>query len=451
MVNELKIEVKEETRDRFARITQTKIGQKVISTPNFCVQLQDTDELDLYLKLKEENQSELLTTNVVRFVDMRKALWRLHPKTPKDVLMEVRKDKYSLFFEKQVLLIDPSMEYLYYMPKREEFKKNTYTPKSILEYLNEIETIRKESEYTLGNKKAYKSFESKKDTHHRQFWRKLVDDKNIKSTQDRFEIIRAFLQCDLDYGVDAILPPVPLIDDEEMLKVAIKMNTDTKELARGKKHCATYFLFKSSVLSDWSLLDKALRYIGENASESLVAIKFKNLDLTNKDLQTERDNYREFMSTLELFSRTFKNRACIVLENNCQSFVSPIVGFDVVSSSFTNFDLEFSFGKHPPYGKYLHPNLLIHRPFDKMKEIYEEIGALPHNCSYCRSVKVEKLQDFSASQWYVVRRGHVASFMDEWFGYIKKAIKQDKNIELIVDRLKNSKIKILEDLLPNHQ
>ncbi len=83
MDNELKIEVKEEIRDRFARITKTKIGQKVISTPNFCVQLQGIDELDLYLKLKEENQSELLTTNVVRFVDMQKALWRLIQKLQK--------------------------------------------------------------------------------------------------------------------------------------------------------------------------------------------------------------------------------------------------------------------------------------------------------------------------------------------------------------------------------
>ena len=132
MDNELKIEVKEEIRDRFARITKTKIGQKVISTPNFCVQLQGIDELDLYLKLKEENQSELLTTNVVRYRRHAKGIMENDPKTPKDVLMEVRKDKYSLFFEKQVLLIDPSMEYLYYMPKREEFKKNTYTPKSIL-------------------------------------------------------------------------------------------------------------------------------------------------------------------------------------------------------------------------------------------------------------------------------------------------------------------------------
>lgn len=106
MVDELKIEVKGESRDRYSRITETKIGRKVVSTPNFCIQLQDSDELDLFIKLREQYPSDRLTTSVVRFVDMRQALWRLHPKVPKDVLMQVRKDKYSFFFEHQVLLKD---------------------------------------------------------------------------------------------------------------------------------------------------------------------------------------------------------------------------------------------------------------------------------------------------------------------------------------------------------
>lgn len=450
MDNKLRIEVKEESRDRYARLTKIKIGQKIISTPNFCTQIQDTGELELFIKLREQYPSDRLTTNVVRFVDIRQALWRLHPKTPTDVFMQVRKDKYSLFFEKQVLLIDPSLEYLYYQPRINGFQTNPYTPRSIIDYINEIEKLKRETEYKLGKRKSYKSFESKRDSHHRQFWRELADEKSIESNQKRFELIRSFLQCGLDYGADAILPPVPLIDSEEMLEIAQKINDDTKELSRGKRHCATFLLFKSSALSDWSLLDKALGYLAENSSESLTAIKFKYLDLTSKDSQTERDNYREFMSSLEFFTRTFKNRACVVLENNCQTFVSPLAGFDIVSSSFTNFDIERSFGKHPPYGKWLDPVLLIQRPWKDMKRIYANHGMLPHGCGFCRSVKVKELEELSADDWYIVRRGHVALFMDEWLGYIEKAIKDDKNIELIVDRLSNSKIQILKDLLPRN-
>jgi hypothetical protein len=448
MADTLKIEVKEEQRDRCARITRTRIGQKVISTPNFCVQLQDSDELDLLIELKEQNPSDRLTTSVFRFVDMQHALWRLHPKVPMDVLMQVRKDKYNLFFEHEVLLKDPSLEYLYYLPRMNGFQTNPYTPRIILNYVSEIRKIQHETEYTLGKKKAYKSFEAKRDMKHREFWRNLCDEKNKESNQKRLNLIRSFLQCDLDYETDAVLPPTPLIDSEEMLEIAQKMNDDTKELARGKKHCATFFLFKSSVLSDWSLLDKALRYIVENASESLTAIKFKYLNLTNPNLQRERDNYRDFMSNLEFFTKTFKNRACLVLENNCQSFVSPIAGFDVVSSSFTNSDVEFSFGKHAPYGKWLDPKLLTQRPWKDVQDMYETNGMIPHSCDYCRSVKVKELKQLPPNQWYVIRRGHVASFMDEWIGYIRKAIDDDKNIELIVDRLANSKIGILKDLLP---
>lgn len=450
MDNKLKIKVKEQNRDRYARITQTRIGQKVIQTPNFCTQLQDTDELDLFIRLKEEYPSNRLATNVVRFVDLRNALWRLHPKIPTDIFMQIRKDKYSLFFEHQVLLIDPSLEYLYYLPRMNGFQTNPYTPSTIIDYLREVERLKRDSEYKLGKKKSYRSFESKRATHHRRFWRGITDDTSKESNQKRFEIIRSFVDCTLDYRAEAVLPPVPLIDSDEMLEIAQKMNDDTREFARGKKHCATFLLFKSSALADRSLLDKALEYVLENSKESLTVIKFKYLDLTKKDSQTERDNYREFISNLEFFSRTFKNRACLVLENNCQCFVSPLTGFDIVSSSFTNYDIEHSFGKYAPYGKWLDPKLLIQRPWKDMTTMYKIHGALLHNCGYCKSVKVERLEQLKPDEWYVVRRGHAVSFIDEWLGYIEKAIKDDKNIELITDRLANSKIQILKDLLPRN-
>ncbi len=251
----------------------------------------------------------------------------------------------------------------------------------------------------------------------------MADEQNKESNKRRFDLINSFLKCDLDYKADVAIPAVPLIDDHKMLEIAKKMNSDTKELARGKKPCATYFLFKNSALSDWSLLDKALEYINENSKETLTVIKFKYLDLTNKDRQTERDNYREFMSTLEFFGRSFRNRACMVLENNCQSFVSH-AGFDIVSSSFTNYDIEGSFGRFAPYGKYLDPKLLIHRPWNDMIEIYGDKKVLPHACPFCKGVTVHKLGDLKPSEWSAIRRGHVASLMDEWFGYLAKSIKR---------------------------
>lgn len=74
MDNTLKIEVNETARDRHARVTKTKIGQKIISTPNFCTQLQDPSELDLLIRLKMEYPSDRLTTSVVRFTDVQQAL-----------------------------------------------------------------------------------------------------------------------------------------------------------------------------------------------------------------------------------------------------------------------------------------------------------------------------------------------------------------------------------------
>jgi hypothetical protein len=448
MENDLKIIVKEEHRDRYARLTQTKIGQKIVPTPSFCVQLQDPNELDLMLRIKEQAPYERLATNVVRFVDMQNALWRLHPNTPRDVFGVMRKDRYSLFFENQVLLLDKSLEYLYYQNRMHGFHGNPYTSRLIIDHINKIDTLKEEAKRS-DNKRTAKSFESKKDTLHREFWRDLADEESKTSNRKRFDLINSFLKCDLDYNADVAIPAVPLVDDDEMLEIAKKMNSDAKELARGKKPCATYFLFKNSALSDRALLDKALEYIMENSRDTLTVIKFKYLDLTNKDRQTERDNYREFMSTLEFFGRSFKNRATIVLENNCQTFVS-YAGFDIVSSSFTNYDIEHSFGKFAPYGKYLDAKLLILRSWKDMTTIYNTKKVLPHACYYCKNVSVDRLEDLKPDEWWVTRRGHTASFMDEWFGYVSKAIKKDKNVELIVDRLANSKVQILKDLLPRN-
>ncbi len=151
MENELKITVKEEYRDRYARITQTRIGQKIVPTPSFCVQLKDSAELELMLRIKKQYPCERLTTNVVRFVDLRNALMMLRPETPRDIFGVLRQDKYSLFFENQVLLIDKSLEYLYYQNRMHGFYTNPYTPKIIMEYLIKLEHL-KEGEASNSRK-----------------------------------------------------------------------------------------------------------------------------------------------------------------------------------------------------------------------------------------------------------------------------------------------------------
>ena len=85
-----------------------------------------------------------------------------------------------------------------------------------------------------------------------------------------------------------------------------------------------------------------------------------------------------------------------------------------------------------------------------MRKMYEIHGTLLHNCGYCKSIKVKRLEQLRPDEWYVVRRGHAVSFIDEWLGYAEKAIRDDKNIELVTDRLANSKIQILKDLLPRN-
>lgn len=245
------------------------------------------------------------------------------------------------------------------------------------------------------------------------------------------------------------MPPAPLIDSEEMLKIAIEINDIAKRIARIRNmHCATYLNIKSTALKSDCLMDKIKMAVYENSSKILTVFKFKNLDLPLPNAEIPRGNYRDLMLELAHFNQDFKDRACMVLENSSQSFVSPFAGFDFVSSSFTFYDREPpSYSEHPPFGSYLDPIKKIHVPFDEVAESYEKLGRLRCPCQNCKDIKVSDLRLLKPQEWNVKRRIHVAMYLNHWMEYVKRAVKE-RNTELVRDDFSNSKISNPKDVLP---
>jgi hypothetical protein len=436
MAGELTLQVSELDRDRYTRITSIDFNKKKVRAPCFVTQIHNPYEFNIYFDLKQRYSPTQLDAFVVRYPDVPSILRRVQPNVSNDILGRVRDDKYTLFMKDNLFLIDPAMDYLFYNAKLDSFSLNHRTPQCIIDYASKLRTEKKNLDPKI-------SFESRKDKLHKEFWHKRVD-----SNSEKMAFVKSILGYERDSGVDILLPPTPLIDCEEMLKIAIEINDTAKEIARiHNKLCATYLNIKSTLLKSDQLMDKIKMAVYENASRSLTVFKFKNLDLTLPNALVQRENYRQLMLDLAYYSKDYKDRACMILENSTQSFVSPFAGFDFVSSSFTFYDKDISRSTHPPYGSYLDPIGKIHLPFDDVARSYDELGRLRCTCESCKEVKVPDLRELRPEQWNVIRRTHIPMSMNHWMKYVIRAVKE-RNTELVRDNFANSKVSNLKDVLP---
>lgn len=433
MVKDINLQVLEQDRDGFSRVTEIKIGKKTITTPCFTTLIQNSRELDLFLNLKLGYAPSRLGAFIVRFFDTTDVLRKIQPNVKMDVLGRIREDKYSLFIKNHVFFVDPCTEYLYYPTKIRSFLAHPNTPEVVADYLYKLQ--REKNCQTKG-------FSKRRDQMHKNFWKQICEDDKTK-----INFVKRFLEHQMVCGVDMVIPPVPLITDKTLFKIAVELNTTSKEISRGRRPCASYFLAKQSILNNDNLMAEINQSLLENSSKTLTIFKFKNLDLTRPSYVVQRDNYRELMLNLAYLSREMQNRSSMVLENSFQAFASIFAGFDLVSSSFTMFDNDIGYSEHPPYGKYFDPRMKIHRKFDDMVETYRKLGRLPCPCEACREVKLPDLEMISSTDWYKLRRSHIPLYMNHWMKYVERAVKE-KNTALARDTFVNSKITILKDLLP---
>jgi len=436
MVEDLTLQVAEQDRDRYTRVTTIELNKKKLSTPCFVTQIKNKYEFDIFFSLKEKYFPTQLDGFVVKYPDVPSVLRKVQPNIKNDIFGRVREDKYTLFMKRNLFLIDPATDYLYYDTNLDSFLLNHNTPQCIIDYATKLRMEKK-------NKDPKVSFNKRKERLHKEFWKK-----RISSDSEKISFVKTILDYQRRSGADILLPPAPLIDSKEMLKIAIEINNVAKGIARiHNKQCATYLNVKSTVLKSDELMDKIKLAVYENSSKSLTVFKFKNLDLSLPRAVIPRDNYRRLMIDLAYYHQDFENRACMVLENSHQSFVSPFAGFDLVSSSFTFYDRSISYSEHPPYGSYFDPIAKIHIPFDNVAKGYDKLGRLRCPCQSCKDVKVADLRLLKPKQWNVIRRMHIPLYMNHWMMYVIRAVKE-KNTELVRDSFSNSKVSNLKDILP---
>jgi hypothetical protein len=432
--------VKTLDEDRFARATEVTLGEKAILTPNFCTLVKKAEELNSLMRLSLLTETEYLGSYIIRLFDT----WdTIMPKLRNQNQMRLLQNKKSVedfflrFNRKNITLIDPSLEYLlyeFYAGKFPRILRKIRRAKQLdilLHYLEEREAKKEaipEGEYEIWKK----SF-------HKKFWYSL--DRN---PLQRSKFVGDFIDLETMCGSDIIIPPVPIVDSEGMLDIAMRINNLTKAISPRTKPYATYFLLQKGVLRNDKLVQKIIALVKTDPTQ-LTIIKIKNLDLWNSGRITQRENYKNLMDAMYETRKRDPSKLYIALENWYQSFASACYGFNIVSTSMHGYDRDSEFGKNVR-GSWFDPDLMYYRPYEELEKLMKNNeNRLPCSCPICKGVS--DLNKIDPDSWNMLRREHYVLTMNEYMRMIRHAI-EDRNIELAREKLANSELSRLKNLIP---
>jgi hypothetical protein len=439
------IVVKTLQSDRFARTAEVRINEKVIHTPNFCTLVQNERELDSLINLSMLSGTKHLGTFAVRLFDVpRIILSRLEGRSQISLTsLKSVQEPFLRFLQKSLFIVDPALEYLLY-----EFHANKFA-----DAINELRTKPKQLDVLLqyiedrAKKKAEISeseYEVWKKAFHRKFWVELDRDQAARN-----KFVGDYLDIETMCNAEIVIPPVPVVDSENMFDIAKGINSFTKTIAPRTKPCATYFLFQKALLSNDSLIDKVANYL-RNDPTQLTIIKIKNLDIWLAGSVEQRENYKKLMDVMFEVRTKNPQKIFMALESWYVSYAAACYGYNIVSTTMTGFDRDSDYGTNT-YGSWFDPDWMYYIPFDTLKDKIlknTKKHLLPCYCAVCK--KIKNLSDVSKDDWYNYRREHYVLTMNEYMRQISQAI-TDRTIELAREKLANSQLSLLQGLVPRQE
>jgi len=318
-----------------------EINDKTLVTPTFAPRLKSDGDMKRYTTVRNAYSPRQLSAYVVRLLDIGRTLYPTMKKTAASKLLANQTtldNKFTPRAGEKVLLIDPALEYLYYSTNMERLVNTPFVPRTIRKYLRKF--LKKSEKLEIERKDRKKKVISKRlfvDSEHTNFWSCVHNDANM-----RMRLIRDILTIELRAEADVLIPPVPLITNPHLLKIAIFMNEKSRALgpalSEDKRVVADYFILKPKILRNPHMMSEIKEYVS-NSETRLTLFKFKNLNLCGEGLARERKEFKSFLMELSLVSSHFKNKAFGLLEAGNQTFPAAFSSFAIVSSGF-NLDRE---------------------------------------------------------------------------------------------------------------
>jgi len=421
----------------FSKSVDLKIGQKTLMTPNFCVRIKNSEELDLLLSVKSRHSPSFLSSYVVRLLDTPRTLYsKIRALSQRSLFGEATEEPFSSSLNRDILFIDPALEYLHY------HAENTLPKISSLFFLPKI--LRDYAQRCIKEKKVREKsdFQKWQDAFYRRFWTDIYEDDS-----KRTRLIRDIHNLEIKNKTDILIPPVPLITSPHLLNIAILINERSRELARGKRESADYFLLRVDALRKDEIMDRIKQHI-ENAEDTRLTIfKFKYMNLNSEERTLEKNAYKSLLMELSLLAQHSENKAFMLLEGANQTFPSALTGFDIVSSSF-NGDKEdrHTRREHSPFAKWYDPEYMIYRSRDELMQIISNNGnVVPCYCPVCATPSSFLTDDFIEYNRNV--KMHYLFSREAEMKEIFEGIKQ-KTTRMGADKLQRSQLKNLADLVP---
>jgi len=421
----------------FSKSFDLKIGQKTIMTPNFCVRLKNSEELDLLLTMKSKHSPSFISSYVVRLLDTPRTLYSKIRAIPQRSLFgSTMEEPFSSSLNRDLIFIDPALEHLHYhaentLPK---IASLFFLPKILREYAQRCIKERKVREK--------KDFQKWQEAFYRRFWTDIYEDDS-----KRTRLIRDIHTLEIKNKADVLIPPVPLITSSHLLDIAILINERSGEFARGKRESADYFLLRVDALRKDEIMDRIKQHIENSEDTRLTILKFKYMNLNSEERALEKTAYKSLLMELSLIAQHAENKAFMLLEGANQVFPSALTGFDIVSSSF-NGDKEdrHSRGERSPFAKWYDPEYMIHRSREELMQIISNNGNIvPCNCPICTTPSSFLTDDFIEYNQNV--KLHYLFSRNTEMKEIFEAVKQ-KTTRMGVDKLQRSQLKNLVDLIP---
>lgn len=434
---------------KFSESMDLKINNKTLVTPTFAPRLKSDGEQKIYSDVKRTYAPHQLSAQVVRILDTGRTLYSGTPLKRKVLpsLVDQALNTQPPQSGETVLFVDPALEYLYYSVNMERLANTPYVSRTVRNYVTQfleksknLEEERKINPHDVISKQLFREKE------HANFWSCVKNDANM-----RMKLIRDTFNIEMRARADILIPPVPLIMTQHLLDVAISMNEKgrafSSSLSEEKRECADYFIIHPRLLKNKQMMATIKEYV--SLSETPITIfKFKNLNLCDETLATERGEFKSFLMEMSLITKHGENKAFVMFEAGNQAFPAAFSSFAIVSTGF-NLDREdrrIDQKDISPFISRYDPKNMVMQNKDTFLDTVENSGnVIPCYCRDCIEYPTVAKHDFI--EYNRRAKEHYLLCREQEMQEIITAIEKQES-QMGFEKLQRSSLKNLVDIVP---
>jgi hypothetical protein len=381
-------------------IGNLSLGSISIETPSVFPLLRTTqnpNDLEFLVNCKDQYDLGHVQGGVVRLYNLPKVVIPEMEKMKdnlKNSTLDNYKDPFTKFYDSNILMCDPALEYTYFTKTKydEKFADNLYFCNRLVRFFREFAQRKYELRFSDDEKSVMKLRREMND----ELW--LGNSRSDRN--ERNKMAEQLTKYQLSY-LRAATPISPLVISEEYLKVSLELNGLCQAVTWANERAViSYVPFLNSCIKKEEIITKYLDYVKKNKTTKLHAIKFRELDLHCPVDYKARHGFKGLMEKMLALEQENNKLAFMLLDAGTQYYVAMQV-FDVIGTSLTGFDHDVD-GGNKEKGE---PTTIHWWDQHKMWSRPTSDSPLPEpsHCPYCNITPTFEFEDAILNRR---RRGH---------------------------------------------